>query len=468
MKRTLLPILAFLVVLLAAAGSASAATVTKTFMKGPIKVGGYSVDQGQVALDPGQTPNADASITRMDVDVVDKDGRPVPIQRLMLHHIVFLNAGRTPGERRDATCRQFTMLDSRTKVPSYAERFYAAGEERAQLALPPGYGYPIKQGDRWLMTYMMMNHRRQTDRAYIRYRVTYDDAPAMTPVRPYWFDVKNCLADPVYDVPGGGKPRSTDTRRTSFVMPESGRFVAGAGHVHGGAKNIAISRGCDNRTLIRSRPAWGLPSHPFYNVKPVLHEPGPINMSGTLSGQGLPVARGDRVNLASSYDAERPHTRVMGILVAYLAPDAGAEGCAAMPGDAQTFGTSAPHRKATPKVTVPLTGIDPDTGRARTISRPPDRTVRRRGRVTVNVRDFSFGPANLEVESGTRIRWRFNSSELHDVTVASGPRGFSSPHLNDGRTYSRRLTKPGTYRVFCSLHPVSMTATVTVRPKRRG
>ena len=52
---------------------------------------------------------------------------------------------------------------------------------------------------------------------------------------------------------------------------------------------------------------------------------------------------------------------------------------------------------------------------------------------------------------------------LHNVTLADGPRGFSSEHLSDGRTCRKRLTVPGRYKLFCGLHPVSMTQTVRVR-----
>ena len=76
--------------------------------------------------------------------------------------------------------------------------------------------------------------------------------------------------------------------------------------------------------------------------------------------------------------------------------------------------------------------------------------------------DFQFDPGNAVVRAGTRIRWRFWGRTLHTVTLASGPRGFSSPNLSDGRTYERRLTRPGTYRLYCSLHPVQMTSTVRV------
>ena len=53
------------------------------------------------------------------------------------------------------------------------------------------------------------------------------------------------------------------------------------------------------------------------------------------------------------------------------------------------------------------------------------------------------------------------------MTVASGPRGFSSVHLDLSRSYRKRLKTPGTYKLFCGLHPVAMTQTVKVLPKRK-
>jgi len=46
--------------------------------------------------------------------------------------------------------------------------------------------------------------------------------------------------------------------------------------------------------------------------------------------------------------------------------------------------------------------------------------------------------------------------------VASGPAGFASPSRAHG-SFSYRFSRPGTYRLFCSLHPTEMTEIVTVR-----
>lgn len=429
---------------------------------GPIEVGAYAVRQDVTFGLP--KPPVDGAIRHMEVDITDRGGTPVPISRLMLHHIVFLNLGARIGDRRDGTCDQFEMWDSRTRLPGFGERFYAAGEERAELDLPAGYGYRSAAADTWAMTWMVMNHRGRADRAYVSYEVQVDTDPGVQHAVPYWLDVRNCKADPVYDVPGGGRPGALHTETADWTVPEAGRLVAGAGHVHGGARDLELSQpGCGDRTLFRSRPAWGRSDHPFYNVKPILHEPGPISMSGLLSPTGIPVAAGERVRLSSVYDGTLPHTRVMGIMVVFLVPDAAVTApCGPLPADAAEVVTTQPHRTVAPRFTVPLTGLDA-RGRAVSIRRPPGRTRTLRTGATIAVGDQYFREPNVRVRRGARLSWRFaKGSELHNVTVASGPRGFSSPNLDGGRVYRRTMSVPGTYKLFCALHPVTMTGTVQV------
>jgi plastocyanin len=427
-----------------------------SYRVGPIEVAPYQVRQDTTGDIP--KPAVDGAITGMGVDIVDAHGAKVPIRRLMLHHIVFSRIGAP-----DTTCSSFTALDSRTTFSGNVQRFYAAGEERARLRLPPGYGYPVAGGDHWAMTWMIMNHRAVPDRAYIRYRITYDTDAALTPVKPVWLDVANCRMDPIYDVPGGRPKGATDVRTTDWVAPEAGRVVAAGGHVHGGGLGLRLSEpDCGDRTLGEIDPTWGAASHPFYHVRPVLHEPGPIHMRGFESAAGLPFGAGQRLRLSSVYDAARPHTRVMGIAIAFVAPPApDQQPCAPLPRDV-AYDRAPAGRTRPPKVTVPLTGID-RRGRAITISGPPGRTTRRGRAADVRVHDFAFSRPNLSVARGATVRWSFPDAELHDVTLASGPRGFSSPHHNDGATYRKTLTVPGTYRLFCSLHPVAMTERVVVR-----
>ena len=459
MRRWPLAFALVALLLAAIASPATAESVTRTFDY-PVAMDPFEVEQAATV----QQPKIDGYVTGMSVDVVNPDGSQVPINRVMLHHIVFAKLG-----AQHPACDTLTAFDEKTKLPAAGEPMYAAGEERQVLALPPGYGYRMAEGDPLYMVWMLMNHRGRKDNVMIRYTVTYEDDPnaQIKPVRPLWMDVVNCKADPVYDVPGGGKPGSVHERKYDLVAPESGRIVAGGGHVHGGGIETAITQPeCGNREIMTSRPAWGMPDHPFYTVRPILHEPGPISMSGWHSEQGFPVRAGQRIRLTSRYDNSRPHTRVMGINLVYLAPGEVSEDCAPAPTDgvniqpAELRGEK--FRTKTPKFTVPLTGVN-SRGKAVSISRPPGRTRTLKSGATIKARDSYFSIPNVQVKKGAKLGWSFGSPTLHNVTLANGPRGFSSGNLNGGRKFKMKFKVAGTYRLMCTLHPVGMTQTVTVR-----
>jgi len=433
------------VVAAAQAGAASATPVVKTFTYGPVTVGGYAVRQ-EVTTDVPR-PEGAGFITHMEADVVDpRTGRRVPINRIMLHHILFLNFGDGTGPK------------------GAWNAFYGDGEERAKLQLPAGYGYPVSAGDKWGMVWMLMNHRINTDSVLIRYRITWDTDPSVKPVVPVGFDASHLRQGLVYDVPGGGPPGSIDARTMERPAPLSGRIVGGLGHVHGGAKDLELSEpDCGDRVIYRSSPTWGLASHPFYHVRPVLHEPGPIDMSRFTSEQGIPIVKGETLKLTSNYDAHLPHVRVMGLMLIYVAPDDSVtDPCAPMPTDIHPIRTSTPGRSNPVPFTVPLTGLNAQ-GRAVTIARPPGAWVFDNGDPTIDVADYQFGDRNLVVDRGATVTWQFNGDVAHDVTLANGPYGFSSDNLDGGKTFSITLQRPGTYKLFCALHPVQMTQVIRVR-----
>jgi plastocyanin len=463
-------------------------------------IGGYEVRQW---YDVAPTPPEDGFITHMETDIVDDvTGEQVPISRLMLHHIVFTNLN-----RQDATCagQGYLGFDGRKGLGNFApQRFYAAGEERAKMSLPPGYGYRTRYNDAsdhdsWGIVAMVMNHRSSVDHALIHYEVTIDSSP-LTAVTPYWFDVRDCRADPIYNIPsvaqkakkakakekkgrkavaskkhkkGKKKKRKKSAALPTFdetrdyVIPESGRLIAGAGHVHGGAVGLRLTEpNCGNREVATSTPTWGLPDHPFYNVRPILHEPGPINMSAFRSTTGLPVHAGETIRLNSIYDNSLPHVRVMGIMVAYLAPDSAVtQDCGPIP-NWETLKTDQPGRSGPIPFTIPLTGLD-SNGQATTINAPPG-AIQNAGRNTViPVGDRFFGAPNLRVKQGSWLTWQFNGRDLHNVTLANGPLGIGTDNLDGGRTFSERFNRPGTYRFFCALHPVQMQERVIVTPKKK-
>lgn len=397
----------------------------------PITVAPYGVQQGTELI---PSPPADGYVTGISATVTDTNGVEEPLSHIMLHHIVFEKVGTY-----DTTCSQFTDYDG-NKVPAFAQRFYAEGEERTQIAMPPGYGYPNKGSDRWAMTYMLMNHRNVTESVYVQYTIRYVTDQQLTAVTPVWLDVRNCQSDPIFSVPGDQPLFSTYSQRSDWKLPQGGYLVAGGAHLHGGGTKLVLSdqNSSCTRKLFESDPTWGLPV-----IQPVMHENGPKHMTTFSTTQGIPVAAGDTLRLTATYDDSLPHTRVMGIMLVYLAP-APVVPCAALPAVPADPDS---HPGAPPRVKLPL------------LVQPVGDW---RSALSTFVGDMTFGIGRVTVKRGQTFRWTFAGPSRHDVTLASGPVGFASPSRAHG-SFSYRFTHPGVYRLFCSLHPSQMTEIVTVK-----
>src|SRR3954468_19292950 len=242
--RAKLALAAVAIALLTAAAPASAGAHTYKLRFGQIALGGYQVKQNS---DQVRTPRVTGYITHMRAHVVDRRGCDIPIQRLMLHHVLFTNRGVRDGDRHDGSCPGLGR-----------ERFFGTGEEHQVLDLPPGYGIPIKKRDRWWAAWMLMNHKQHTDVGYIEYDVTVETGHQMTPVKAYWLDVTGCRGDVYYNVPGGGAPGSTSSRTLTWRPPFDGVLVAGGAHLHGGTKSMKmVQRRCDGRSIVDSKPLYG-------------------------------------------------------------------------------------------------------------------------------------------------------------------------------------------------------------------
>jgi plastocyanin len=165
-------------------------------------------------------------------------------------------------------------------------------------------------------------------------------------------------------------------------------------------------------------------------------------MSSFRSTQGIPVAKGQTLRLAAVYDNQAPHTRVMGIMLLFLAPGA-SKGCGLAPAlDIDLGKPSAP-----PPFSMPL-------------PRKPKGPVSTAKSTIVG--DFRYGSERISLKRGTTFTWRFLGQFQHDVTVVGGPEGFSAPWSLTG-VFKHRFTKAGTYRLFCSLHPARMVQQIVVR-----
>ena len=83
---------------------------------------------------------------------------------------------------------------------------------------------------------------------------------------------------------------------------------------------------------------------------------------------------------------------------------------------------------------------------------------------TIAVTDFQFTPKTVTVKKGTKVTWKWEHTQsTHNVVVQSGPKKFKSKILGSG-SFSQTLTKPGTYKIVCTLHiDVGMTETIIVK-----
>jgi plastocyanin len=61
----------------------------------------------------------------------------------------------------------------------------------------------------------------------------------------------------------------------------------------------------------------------------------------------------------------------------------------------------------------------------------------------------------VSVKAGSTVKWTWTGSQPHNVTVKSGPSKFHSKIQTKG-SFSQKLTKKGTYKIFCSVHGAAM------------
>jgi len=81
------------------------------------------------------------------------------------------------------------------------------------------------------------------------------------------------------------------------------------------------------------------------------------------------------------------------------------------------------------------------------------------GETAVNIANFAYDPATLEVKAGSTVTWTNNDTTAHTVSQVGG--GFESGKLDPGMTFSFTFDTPGTYDYFCQFH-ANMKATVVV------
>jgi plastocyanin len=281
------------------------------------RVGPYSVVPGQNSIGiraVAEKPQVDGYITRIRPDLTYVNGRIPRVDVIHLHHAVWLNLG-----RRDATS------------PYLPERFFAAGEEKTQMRLPKGYGYPLRASDGILLNDMIHNLTPTPTQLYFVYEIDFVPkgsaaARGIRPVRPIWMDVQNGQSYPVFNVRmGSGKkgrytypnnarnPYRGGPKKNQWVVDRPGVLVASAGHLHPGGlhTDLKLRRGRKTAPLFRSVAKY---------FEPAGAVSWDVAMTGTPRDWRVKVRKGDVLSTSATYDTRRGSWwESMGIMVTYMA-----------------------------------------------------------------------------------------------------------------------------------------------------
>jgi hypothetical protein len=314
------------------------------------------------------------------------------------------------------------------------------------------YGTPNRMSDGtapdWRLYAMVMNHVKKPKTVYVRTRVYYTEEERQT-VYP---TVVGCHLNDAFDVPGGGGRGSTYVDESTWTSPMNGRILLAASHQHGGGKSQTLASETCVRRLYRAPVYHGLPGHVYNTIRPILHEPGPIANGTFVSEEGVPIAQGEVLRRRSMHDNSNLHVAAMGFWVLHIVRDDSTERCARLPGDIRDVRRPKRYDR-TPNYGLKVPQLDRPLGPFEAFTGEP-----------LTVADDVFRPGKVTASVGQPITWRFAGSKPHTVTVANGPRGFSSPYA--GRTsgdFTFTPSVPGTYRLTCLVHPTAMGQTVEVR-----
>jgi hypothetical protein len=297
-----------------------------------------------------------------------------------------------------------------------------------------------------------MNHYQRPKSFYVRTKIHYttDERKPVMPV--VVGDCSTLLNGMAYDVPGGGGEGSEYANTTSWTAPFSGRILLASSHQHGGGKYQTFESKTCGREIFRAPVYHGRPNHIYNRIRPILHEPGPIGTGAYATPTGIPVKEGEVFERSAVHDNENLHVASMGFWAFMFVKDDSVGDCEPLPGDVvevnrpKRFDETPNHGLKVPQLFKPRGAMRPFTGGM------------------VDVGDRFFRPGRIESKAGQTVTWAFSGNEPHSVTVANGPRGFSSRYSGQtGGTYSFTPTVPGKYRLTCLIHPTTMGQELEVR-----
>jgi plastocyanin len=384
------------------------------------------------------------------VDSKDPSAKPLPVSKMMVHHLLYYTPGRVD---QGSGCLGGAFIGGRGEEHPHGQ-FAALYPPEIRARYGVRNANDAGAAPEWSVTAMVMNHYQKQKRFYVRTKLWYT-TDARTQVYPTTIgDCRHLANGMAYDVPGGGKPGSTYVDRSTWTVPFNARILSAGSHHHGGATHqTLVSKTC-NRTLLDARAYYGAADHPYNTIRPILHEPGPIANGTFETAQGIPVSAGEVLERTAVHDNSTLHVAAMGFWVMNLVRDDSVAPCAPLPADLREVTKPAKYDRAAPYV---YDRVVPQ------LKKPSGTKWTAFSGTAVPIGDQYFRPARLTARVGQKITWRFAGFEPHSVTVANGPRGFSSNYLgNTSGSYSFTPTVPGTYRLTCLIHPTTMAQTLKV------
>jgi hypothetical protein len=193
------------------------------------------------------------------------------VNGMMMHHFVLINPA-----RQDAVCPSGLQ-------GQLGERFFASGNERTHMHLPPQYGYYNPSGQSaWTLIYHLVNKsavdKTVSIQIYYKWRSASDTTfPPPLEAKPLWLDIDGC-GDSEYTIPTGYS--DTTTTWTSNV---TGKMIAIAGHLHDvditGPAPCDIHCPAEGGGIAVSAELVGGPSTYYGPVPP--NNPPPASLTGT-------------------------------------------------------------------------------------------------------------------------------------------------------------------------------------------
>jgi len=268
-------------------------------------------------------PCSDCSITGITPSLVYWSGNPADPSSVanysngpMLHHFVLWNDAKL-----DATC-------DGTVIGAFGDRFFASGNERTVMTLPPPYGYyqaatipNTSTPANWNLAIHIHNPSPDPKTVYIEVQFTWQPASdGLKDVRAVWLDQDNC-ADSQYPICANQAGCYSDQHWDWTIPGLEGTVVAMGGHVHDQGISVAAEKVQTGQWLCTSAsgyapasphdpPAAGAPprpndaGHPPDSVPPGSSDPmynGHIEEM-TACTPNAKVASGDTIRLHAQYN----------------------------------------------------------------------------------------------------------------------------------------------------------------------